>query len=287
MIKKLGLYSNKLHFEYLQYFLNFIKKAELHNFQVFLHKNLQNFLINNLENDYEFFDENNKSIDLLITIGGDGTFLNGVHKVSNYEIPVLGINIGKLGFLSAIEVQEIDAIFSNIISNNFIIEERSLIEIDSKCNLRIYNYAINEFTVYRYNLSMIRIEVYINELYFNTYLADGIIISTPTGSTAYSLSCGGPIIYPTLNAFVITPVACHNLSIRPFVLPDNSIIKVKVDDSSNKYIISSDNTYQLIESNIEFVIKKSKKTFKVMYFKNYNFYQTLRNKLNWGIDKRI
>lgn len=229
------------------------------------------------------------NVSYIFSIGGDGTLLNTITLVKDSGIPVMGINTGRLGFLASISKEEVPHAVEDILNKKFVIEKRSLLELNTQDNLfNKLNFALNELTVMKKDSSsMMSINVYLNEEYLNSYWADGLIVATPTGSTAYSLSCGGPIISPDSENFILTPIASHNLTVRPFVIPDKYIIRLKIsDDRSRKFLVSLDSRTQTIDNSIELIIKKADFSFNLLKLKNENFYSTLRNKLMWGIDKR-
>jgi NAD+ kinase len=229
------------------------------------------------------------TVSYVFSIGGDGTLLNTITLVKDSGIPVMGINTGRLGFLASISKDEVPLAVEDVLAKKFIIEKRSLLELNTQDNLfNKLNIALNELTVMKKDTSsMISINVYLNDEYLNSYWADGLIIATPTGSTAYSLSCGGPIISPDSENFIITPIASHNLTVRPIVIPDRYKIRLKISDERNrKLLVSLDSRTQTIDSSIELFIKKADYSFNLIKLKNENYYSTLRNKLMWGIDKR-
>ena len=234
------------------------------------------------------YEDINNNIDFIFSIGGDGTLLNTITLVQDSGIPIVGINTGRLGFLASIAKEEFLAAITNIIKGNYLIDERTLLKVETENNIfGKFNYALNEITIQKYDTaSMIHIYAYVNDEYLNSYWADGLIISTPTGSTGYSLSCGGPIISPDSENFVITPIAIHNLSVRPIVIPDKSIIKLKIKSSSNNILVGLDSRSEIIDSSVELAI--SKQIFKINLVKipNTNFFSTIRNKLMWGLDIR-
>ena len=226
--------------------------------------------------------------DYVITMGGDGTILTAATFVKDSKIPILGINLGRLGFLASIEKKDIGATLEEITKGNLITEERSLLCLSS--NIDIFSdtkFALNDFTITkRDNSSMIKIKTYIDDQLLNTYWADGIIVATPTGSTGYSLSCGGPIIFPNSENFVITPIAPHNLNVRPVVIPDYSKIKFVIEGRSEKFLCTLDSRYETITK--DHIIEISKCDFKVRFTnkKGSNFMDTIRSKLVWGLDMR-
>ena len=224
----------------------------------------------------------------VITMGGDGTILTAATFVKDSRIPILGINLGRLGFLASIEKKDIGATLEEITKGNLITEERSLLWLSS--NIDIFSdtkFALNDFTITkRDNSSMIKIKTYIDDQLLNTYWADGIIVATPTGSTGYSLSCGGPIIFPNSENFVITPIAPHNLNVRPVVIPDYSKIKFVIEGRSENFMCTLDSRFETITK--EHIIEISKCDFKVKLTnkKGSNFMDTIRSKLVWGLDMR-
>lgn len=224
--------------------------------------------------------------DYLFSIGGDGTLLDTVSLVRNSGIPVLGINLGRLGFLSSIARDEIDKAIQYLLNTKVYIDQRSLLKLDLKGSTG-FDYALNELSILKeYPSSMLTISTYVNDTFLNSYWADGLIVATPTGSTAYSLSCGGPILTPDSNNFVITPVATHNLTMRPIVLPDSSIIKIKVEGREHSYLLGLDSRIQSIHSKEELVISKAGFTLNLVRMPEKDFFSTLRAKLSWGKDIR-
>lgn len=226
--------------------------------------------------------------DFLISIGGDGTLLDTLTFVRDSGIPVLGINIGRLGFLSSIGKEEIGHALNALEEEKYLIDQRSMIRLDAKPSLfGEINYGLNEFTIHkRESTSMIRINTYINEEFLTTFWADGLIVATPTGSTAYSLSCGGPIILPDSKSFVITPVAPHNLSVRPIVVPDNSVLRFEPESRQGRFYCTLDSRQEEIKSQYELIVRKADFKFNLIRLPENNFLKTLRNKLHWGYDKR-
>ena len=230
-----------------------------------------------------------KDIDFFISIGGDGTFLETVSYVRDKKIPIVGINSGRLGFLATISKEEIDKAVDDLLNDNYEIEKRTLIELDTKGQLfKDFNFALNEFSIQKtYSSSMIKIEVQVDNEYLNTYWADGLIISTPTGSTAYSLSAGGPIVVPNSNNFIITPISPHNLTARPLVLPDDKQVSVRVSGRSKDFLASLDYSSETFDESLELKIKRADFTISVIKLNGNSFFSTLRNKLMWGADIRV
>lgn len=230
----------------------------------------------------------NGKVDTVLSLGGDGTFLETLSFVRNSGIPVLGINTGRLGFLANVAKSEINIAIEALANKKFSIEKRSMLSISAPSGIfGEVNYGLNEITVLKKDTSaMITIHAYINGEYLNSYFADGLIIATPTGSTAYSLSCGGPLVMPGSENFVITPIASHNLNVRPLVISDNNIITLKVDARSPNYLVTLDSRSEILESSIELTIKKADFSANLIKLENQNFFTTIRNKLLWGLDKR-
>lgn len=233
-----------------------------------------------LENDIAF----------LISIGGDGTILRAATLVRDKNIPIVGVNAGRLGFLATVQEENIDTFLSKLFSNDFKISERTLLSL--KCSpanvdLEDINFALNEITVSRKDTtSMITIETFLNNEYLNSYWADGLIISTPTGSTGYSLSCGGPVLMPENSSLVITPIAPHNLTARPLVIPDDIELKLKVSGREEQYLVSLDSRIISVTNETILTIKKSPFRIKLVDFNEEGFLKTIRKKLLWGEDKR-
>jgi NAD+ kinase len=227
-------------------------------------------------------------MDLMISIGGDGTLLDTVCQVGSLEIPILGLNTGRLGFLATVATDTIEEAINFLAEGNFQLESRTLISLDSSKSLfGRHSFALNEFTIHKRDTSsMITVHTYIDGKYLNSYWADGLIIATPTGSTGYSLSCGGPLISPEAKNFVITPVSPHNLNVRPIIVSDESEISFTIEGRSEKFLISLDSRSTSISSEVKLLVKKENFEAKLIKLPNYHFFDTLREKLNWGFDMR-
>lgn len=226
--------------------------------------------------------------DMLFSFGGDGTMLDSVELVRDSGIPVLGINTGRLGFLASVSPKEtIDAV-KHIINGNYDVEKRSLVQlIGQEERFKGINYALNELSVMRKDgSSLIVINVYVDDKLLNTYWADGLILATPTGSTAYSLSAGGPIVAPNNDSFLITPISAHNLSVRPVVISDKSVVKIKVDGRCDAYDLSLDSRTKLVDKTLELEVKKADFCFNMVQLPGKDFFKAIRNKLLWGNDVR-
>jgi NAD+ kinase len=227
-------------------------------------------------------------IEFIISLGGDGTLLDTVTLVRDKNISIMGINFGRLGFLASIGQDEVKTAVQAIARRTFVTDKRTLIHLDA--DLPLFGnvpYALNEFSLHkRDTASMIKIHTYLNGEFLNTYWADGLILATPTGSTGYSLSCGGPIVFPESGSFVITPVAPHNLNVRPLIVPDDNVISFEVESRSENIICSLDSRREIAGKNVSLAVKKESFTINLMRLSENSFLQTLHNKLTWGLDKR-
>lgn len=227
------------------------------------------------------------SADYVISLGGDGTMLETLEFVRKSGIPVLGVNTGRLGFLATVYKEDFEKALLLLIKEKYTLDKRELIELDKSNCFSDVNYAINEFTIHKKESSaMINIDTYVDGVFLNSYFADGLIVSTPTGSTAYSLSCGGPIMMPDSDNFIITPIAPHNLNVRPIVIPNNKTLSFKVSGRGDSVNVSLDSRSQTIKNETDLQIKKADFRFNMINLEGQNFFETLRNKLLWGIDKR-
>lgn len=233
-------------------------------------------------------DDLDESIDFVISLGGDGTLLDTVTLVRNKNIPVLGINFGRLGFLAGIGRKELHTAVRALVNRTYVVDTRSLIHLDgNKFLFQGQPYALNEFAIHKTDTSpMIKIHTYLNGEFLNTYWSDGVIVSTPTGSTGYSLSCGGPIVFPESSSFVITPVAPHNLNVRPLVVPDTNIISFEVEGRTESFICALDSRKEIVDKKIQLAVRRESFDISLVRLNENNFLQTLREKLSWGLDTR-
>jgi NAD+ kinase len=224
----------------------------------------------------------------LLSVGGDGTLLDTITLVRDSGIPVAGINLGRLGFLSSTSRHEITNAVEELIDGKFDLDPRSLLRLESCAGyFGELNYALNEASVYK-NVpnSMITIQAWVDGMFMNSFWADGLILATPTGSTAYSLSCGGPIIAPACSSFVVTPIASHNLTVRPIVVPDSSEIRLKVDAGGKEYSLSLDSRVEVLKEGIELTFRKAAFQFNLVRLHKQHFFRAIRDKLAWGLDAR-
>ena len=227
-------------------------------------------------------------VDVVISLGGDGTLLDTVTLIGNSNIPVIGINFGRLGFLASINKNDIASAIQSLVKKEFTLDKREQIQLESELNLfGNENFALNDITIHKRDTSaMMIVHAYLNGDFLNSYWADGLIVATPTGSTAYSLSCGGPIILPGSGNMVVTPISPHNLNVRPIVLSDNNILSFEIEGRSSKYLVTCDSRTEVIDASIKIKVKKADFGINLIRLNNENYLSTLRNKLLWGIDTR-
>jgi NAD+ kinase len=289
---KIAIYGERLeenYFSFVQLLFQKLleKEVEVIVYEPF-HKDLSEKL--SLNNRLKVFTNHNdiNNVNYLFSIGGDGTLLKTITFVRDKNIPILGVNTGRLGFLTSIVTEEIDSAINDILSKNFDLDTRTLLSLETENSLfGDINYALNEITVQKKDTSsMVTIQVYLGDEFLNSYWADGLIISTPTGSTAYSLSCNGPIILPGSGNIIITPIAPHNLNVRPIVIPDDTELTLKIDGRTENFLVALDSRSLTVPMSIQLKIKKSPHQINLIRLKNYSFLNTLRTKLIWGLDKR-
>lgn len=284
-------YQNNTH-QIVEKVLSFLngKSCEVYFFKPFQQKLIENNFSNLNYNTFTTYEDLKNEFNFLISIGGDGTILRAATFVQNLNIPIIGINAGRLGFLATIQEESIALFLEKLFANEFTISKRSLLNLQTSSeneDIKKLNFALNEITVSRKDTtSMITIETYINEEYLNSYWADGLIVSTPTGSTGYSLSCGGPVLMPTANCFVITPIAPHTLTARPLVIPDNVEIRLKVTGREEQYLVSMDSRITSVSKETTLTIQKAPFEIYMVEFPEERFLKTIRKKLLWGEDKR-
>jgi NAD+ kinase len=225
-----------------------------------------------------------ETIDFAISVGGDGTFLTTASMVGHLNIPILGINCGHLGYLAEVQTKNVDSVLDRLINNQYTIEKRCVLELSSSKGGKVVSpYALNEIAVLKSGLSsMITVEVTLNGEFLHAYKADGLLISTPTGSTAYNLSVGGPLLDPHVNAIILSPVATHSLNIRPLVVLDDSKIDLKISSRNGSYMVSVDGRSQVLNQEIQLHIERSTRTVKLVRVEGQTFMQSLKDKLNWG-----
>lgn len=291
-MKRIGVYGKSIpnqNFKFINSLLDCIRKEI--NPNIFLHKNLADIPGLYKASDVLFDGEDliNSKVDLLISFGGDGTLLDTVTMIKNSNIPILGINAGRLGFLANITQEDIVSAVKVIKEKKYRIDERSLVEVENHKDLNGLdcNFALNEITVHKKDSSsMLKIHTYVDDEFLNTYWSDGLIIATPTGSTAYSLSCGGPILSPGSDNLIINPISPHNLNLRPMVVSDNVKIKLATESREGQFLLTMDSRSVTVENNLPIILQKSSFTIKLIELPDQNFFRTIRNKLFWGKDSR-
>ena len=288
-----AIYGPKITKENSVYFKEVLDTLAAFGWNPILEKNLKNQMVKkmNLSDKMDEFSSHSdfhKGIDLAMSIGGDGTFIKSVGFVRDSGVPILGVNTGRLGFLATISKDQIHNTMEQVKQKKFEYQKRSLLRIDTEENLfGEDNFALNEVTFHKKDTSsMLTVHAYLDSNYLNSYWADGLIVATPTGSTAYSLSCGGPIITPGCQVHILTPIAAHNLNVRPMVVPDHMPIKVSIEGRERKYLISLDGNSKNIREGEEVLVTKAEFMINVIKFEENNFLDTIRNKMMWGIDKR-
>jgi NAD+ kinase len=289
---RIAIYGRQFNQDALPYIQEVFDNLAQHGTEIYVHQQLHQHLQDKIKTvQYKMLDSDKNIkgfIDLFLTLGGDGTLLDMVNVIRDTGIPVIGINFGRLGNLASINKSDIAAAIFAVVNNQFTLDSRELISIDSEQHIfGDDNFALNDITIHkRDDAAMITTEVFLDDEFLNAYWGDGIIISTATGSTAYSLSCGGPIIFPKSNSIVITPIAPHNLNVRPIVLPDSCTLHINVECRSNNFLISCDSRTSVIDKTMRFSIHKAGFQLNLIRLNNENYLSTLRNKLLWGLDAR-
>lgn len=292
---KVGIYGQFYHSDSGKYIEQLLTALDREKIKVVIEKNFLKLIhlnktVTREYNHFSTFEELDSSFDLFFSIGGDGTILKSINYIRDLNIPILGINTGRLGFLATIHKEEIERTIEIILQKKFSISERTVLSIKTdpeSDEIGGNNFALNEIAVSRKNTtSMITIETWLNDNYLTSYWADGLIISTPTGSTGYSLSCGGPVIVPTTNALVITPIAPHNLNARPLVIQDSTTIKLKVSGRENFFLVSMDSRIATLSNETVITVKTAPFKISMVQLHEDSFLQTLRKKLLWGEDRR-
>lgn len=290
---KIAVYGQNYGKESNQEAFNFLLTILLeHNVDVFVESGFLSKQTDSIQENssVNLFNTLDDSFNLLISIGGDGTILRAITFVRDLGIPIVGINTGRLGFLATIQTDEISNALNEIFKGAYKISERSLLSVTTSPmneDIENTNFALNEIAISRKNTtSMITVETHLNDEYLTSYWADGLILSTPTGSTGYSLSCGGPVITPDANNFVLTPIAPHNLSARPLIIPDNTSVKFKVDGREDQFLLSLDSRIITLPNSTKVIIKKADFVIRMVELIDESFLDTLRKKLLWGEDRR-
>jgi NAD+ kinase len=290
---KIAVYGRKIEERFRVFIDEFFHTLKNYHFDILLHEDFYNCLKKNSgtvpipEKLFNKYEDIKNDADFMVSIGGDGTFLDTISIVKDSNIPVIGINTGKLGFLASISQDNMKAAIDSLYHGKYTIEKRSVIEMQtSKDVFGKFNYALNDVTIQKKSSEMITVHVYIDDKYLNTYWSDGLIVATPTGSTAYSLSVGGPVVLPNASNFIISPISPHNLTMRPLVIPDDTQLVLKPEGRCDKYLLSMDHRSAVIDRSTQISLKKAPFHIHVLRLNDSSYYSTLRNKLMWGMDKR-
>lgn len=289
---RIAIYSRGLESEQLEGLKLLLAEFAYYKIEPVVHQDFFNQFYSSIDiaDKYSTFNKSSdlEDIDFMISLGGDGTLLDAVTFVAEKGIPVLGINYGRLGFLASIGKDEIHSAIKSLVKRTFVLDSRSLVHLDA--NMPLFKglaFGLNEFTIHKQDTSpMIKIHTYLNGEFLNTYWSDGLIVSTPTGSTGYSLSCNGPVVFPDSKSFVITPVSPHNLNIRPLIVPDDSVISFEVEGRTDGFLCTLDSRREIASKEVLLAIRKEAFSLNLVRLNENNFLQTLRNKLSWGLDKR-
>ena len=290
---RVAIYGRKVSKYSAEYFTEMLKHLEDFGWEAVLEEDLKALLVSKIgiSEKYQTFKSHldfKSGIDLTISMGGDGTFLKTVSYIQDSGVPIMGINMGRLGFLANISKEQIHHTLTQVKEKQFEFQKRSLLRVFTEEDIfGKDNFALNELTLHKKDTaSMITVHASLDNKYLNAYWADGLIVATPTGSTAYSLSCGGPIITPGCQVHILTPIAPHNLNVRPVVVPDHLPITLSVEGRDRTYLLSLDGNSKSIKQGEEVVVKKAEFMINVIKFEDNNFLDTIRNKMLWGIDTR-
>jgi NAD+ kinase len=290
---KVAIYSRGLEEGHELHLKLLLQELQAHKAEVQIFSSLANGTLSAMLKEFEFTifysgEQLREPIDCLISLGGDGTMLDCATLIRDKDIPLMGINFGRLGFLANIGKEEMRQAVDALAAGTFIIDQRTLIHVDGSIPLFAdAPFGLNEFVLHKQDVSsMIKIHTYLNGEFLNTFWCDGLIVSTPTGSTGYNLSCNGPILFPECGSFVITPIAPHHLNVRPIVVPDNHIISFEVEARSADFICSMDARREIVSKSVQLAVRKEAFTIGLVRLNENTFLETLRNKLTWGLDKR-
>jgi NAD+ kinase len=281
----IAVFGNTLRQDTIAEIKHIVEFLQLRGITVILSQELRNDVFSrDLPSVEDYVCSKGECIDFAISVGGDGTFLTTASMVGHLDIPILGINCGHLGYLAEVQTSEVDCVLDRLINNQYTIEKRSMLEVSSSKEGKVASpFALNEVAVLKSGLSsMITVEVCLNGEFLHSYKADGLLIATPTGSTAYNLSVGGPLLDPHVNAIILSPVATHSLNIRPLVVLDDSKIDLKISSRNGNYMVSVDGRSQVLNQDIHLHIERSNRTIKLVRVEGQTFMQSLKDKLNWG-----
>jgi len=292
-MRNIAIYARKINKQNSAIFVELISSIRDLGWTPVLEKNLKQQLIKKVGigsdiEEFSTYHDLKTGIDLALSVGGDGTFIQTVKFIRDSQVPILGVNTGRLGFLANISIENMVQALESVKKKEFVFQERSLLRVEMEHNpYGDDNYALNEITIHKKDTaSMITVHASLDDKYLNSYWADGLIVSTPTGSTAYNLSCGGPIVTPGCQVHMLTPIAPHNLNVRPMVVPDHFDISLSVEGRERRFLMSLDGITHSIRQGEIIKVKKAEFFVKVIKFEDNNFLDTIRNKMMWGLDKR-
>lgn len=281
----IAIFGNTLRSETIREVKHIVEFLQLRGVDIVLSQELRHEAFNReFPSVEDYITHTGETIDFALSVGGDGTFLTTASLVGHLDIPILGINCGHLGYLAEVQTENIDAVLDQLITNNYTIEQRRMLEVSCQFDGKIVSpYALNEVAILKSGLSsMITVDVTLNGEFLHNYKADGLLIATPTGSTAYNLSAGGPLLDPHVNAIILTPVATHSLNIRPLVVLDDSNIDIKISSRNGSYLLSVDGRSQVLNQEIQLHVQRSQRTTKLVRIDGQTFMQSLKDKLHWG-----
>jgi NAD+ kinase len=289
---KIGIHGKEFNRQLVPLMEKILLCLQKHKAELFISTNFEKYLTASAFKKFKWKNykhgDSLKKLDTFLSIGGDGTLLESVTHIGKDETPILGINTGRLGFLATISKDEVEESIEKIFRGAFTLDKRAVLRLES--NKKLFgrlNFALNDFTlVKKDSSSMITVHTFIDGELLNSYWADGIIVSTPTGSTGYALSCGGPLVFPRSGNFVITPVSPHNLTVRPIVVSDNSEISFKVEGRSKKFLVSLDSRVAIVDDSVKLKVVKENFKVNLILLEGHHYFKTLRQKLNWGLDIR-
>ncbi|HEY0298635.1 MAG TPA: NAD kinase [Arachidicoccus sp.] len=289
---QIAIYGRRLPEEYSNDVFSLLKDLD-NNFQIFLYhtiflqypqiaKKFPRIRV------FQYADELSSETEFLISLGGDGTILDAVTLVKNKDIPILGVNFGRLGFLTGTSKENFPNVLDDLVNRNYIVDKRTMLHLEA--NIPLFSdapFALNDFTIAKRDIDpMIRIHAFMNGEYINSYFSDGLIVSTPTGSTGYNMSCDGPILFPDSASFVLTPIAPHHLNTRPIIVPDDNVISFEIETRTDNFLCTLDARREIVHKTTQLAVRKENFKIKLIRFKENTFLSTLKNKLSWGLDKR-
>ncbi len=290
---KIAIYGRPVSSGFEKIISRLFERLENKKAEVFVYRPFYDFLVSreklkfNIKGLFNTHEDIIGNAELMFSLGGDGTFLEAVCIVQDYGIPIVGINTGRLGFLADISPEHVESAIDIILKAEYKLEQRSLVQLElTEGKWDGFACALNEISIQKRNSTMITIHTFLNDVHLNSYWADGLIISTPTGSTAYSMSVGGPIVSPDSHNFIISPLAPHNLTVRPVIVPDNNLIRIEVESRDDSFLLALDSRTGIVKSNVRLLMKRADFTIKTLRIRDATFYDTLRHKLMWGVDKR-